>query len=55
MADPTTENIVNKLTETLGLIHNDLEDVKQILNKNGIQATGTTKTCLLYTSDAADE
>ena len=44
MADPTTENIVNKLTETLGLIHNDLEDVKQILNKNGIQATGTTKT-----------
>ena len=36
MADPTTENIVNKLTETLGLIHNDLEDVKQILNKNGI-------------------
>lgn len=44
MADDkqTTTNLVNKVVESFGLLHNDLEEVKNILVKNGIQSTGTT-------------
>lgn len=44
MADDkqTTTDIVNKVVESFGLLHNDLEEVKNILVKNGIQSTGTT-------------
>ena len=44
MADDkqTTTDLVNKVVESFGLLHNDLEEVKNILVKNGIQSTGTT-------------
>ena len=37
-----TTDLVNKVVESFGLLHNDLEDVKNILIKNGIQSDGTT-------------
>ena len=37
-----TTDLVNKVVESFGLLHNDLEDVKNILVKNGIQSDGTT-------------
>lgn len=44
MADDkqTTTDLVNKVVESFGLLHNDLEEVKNILVKNGIQSNGTT-------------
>lgn len=44
MADEkqVTTDLVNKVIESFGLLHNDLEDVKNILVKNGIQSDGTT-------------
>ena len=43
MADDkqTTTDLVNKVVESFGLLHNDLEEVKNILVKNGIQSNGT--------------
>ena len=44
MADgkQVTDDLVNKVVESFGLLHNDLEEVKNILVKNGIQSNGTT-------------
>lgn len=38
----TTTDLVNKVIENFSLLHNDLEEVKNILVRNGIQSNGTT-------------
>ena len=39
---PDTPNMTDKVIENLNLLHNDLQEVKEVLVKNGITSTGAS-------------